>query len=229
MNATIYLRVSTDEQAESGAGLDAQADACQAYAERTGLDVAASYSDDGGISGAVGLDKRPGLLEAIAALGRGDVLLVAKRDRLGRGDPIATAMIEAAVIRKGAKIVSAAGEGTEGDGPTDVLMRRIVDAFSEYERLLIGARTKAALQSMIKRGERVGRIRFGYSLAADGVTLVEDSHEQRAIEIIHELRDRGESLRAIAAELNRREIPTKAGGKAAWKHTSVNRILQRAA
>jgi len=226
MNAITYLRVSTDEQTESGAGMAAQSDACQAYAERSGLEVAASYSDEG-ISGAAGLDKRPGLLDAIAALGRGDVLVVAKRDRLGR-DPIVVAMIEAAVIRKGAKVVSAAGEGTEGDGPTDVLMRRIVDAFSEYERLVIGARTKAALQAKIQRGERVGKIRFGYRLAADGVLLVEDSAEQEAIGIIKQLRERGESLRAIAAELNRRGTPTKLGANA-WKHTSVNRILQRAA
>ena len=42
---------------------------------------------------------------------------------------------------------SAAGEGTDTDGPTDILMRRIVDAFGEYERLIIKARTKAALRS----------------------------------------------------------------------------------
>ena len=103
MNAISYLRVSTDEQTESGAGLAAQADACQAYAQRAGLEVVASYSDES-ISGAAGLDKRPGLLEAIAGLGRGDVLVVAKRDRLGR-DPIVVAMVEAAVRRKGAKVV----------------------------------------------------------------------------------------------------------------------------
>ena len=226
MTAITYLRVSTDEQTASGAGLAAQADACRAYAERAGLEVAATYADEG-ISGAAGLDKRPGLLEAIAALGRGDVLVVAKRDRLGR-DPIVVAMIEAAVNRKGAKVVSAAGEGTEGDGPTDVLMRRIVDAFSEYERLVIGARTKAALQAKIRRGERVGKVRFGYRLAADGVSLVEDSDEQEAIGTIRRLRNHGESLRAIAGELNRRGIPTKAGATD-WKHTSVNRILKRAA
>lgn len=226
MNAISYIRVSTEEQTESGAGLAAQADACQAYAQRAGLEVVASYSDES-ISGAAGLDKRPGLLEAIAGLGRGDVLVVAKRDRLGR-DPIVVAMVEAAVRRKGARVVSAAGEGTEGDGPTDVLMRRIVDAFSEYERLVIGARTKAALQAKIKRNERVGKVRFGYRLAGDGTTLVEDAGEQEAIGIINQLHNRGESLRAIAAELNRRGIRTKAGASE-WMHTSVNRILQRAA
>ena len=65
-------------------------------------------------------------------------------------------MIEAAIRRRGARIVSAAGEGTEGDGPTDVLTRRIVDACGEYERLIIKARTKAALAVKNGRGEKTG-------------------------------------------------------------------------
>jgi DNA invertase Pin-like site-specific DNA recombinase len=95
------------------------------------------------------------LLEAIASLNKGHVLFVANLDRIGR-DPILVAMIEAAVRRRGARIVSAAVEGTEGDGPSDILMRRIVDAFAEYERLVIKARTKAALQPKEGCGEKTG-------------------------------------------------------------------------
>ena len=46
------------------------------------------------------------------ALGKGDVLIVAKRDRLGR-DVLNVAMFERLAERKGARIVSAAGEGTD--------------------------------------------------------------------------------------------------------------------
>jgi DNA invertase Pin-like site-specific DNA recombinase len=69
-----------------------------------------------------------------------------RKDRLGR-DVVAVALVERLISRKGARLVSAAGEGTDSDDPTAILMRRIVDAFSEYERLLIGARTKAALRA----------------------------------------------------------------------------------
>lgn len=85
-------------------------------------------------------------MDALSILGSGDVLLVAKRDRLGR-DPLIVALIEAAVSRKGCRIVSAAEEGTASDGPTDVLMRRMVDSFAEYERLVIKSRTRAALDA----------------------------------------------------------------------------------
>src|SRR5206468_4066133 len=73
----------------------------------------------------IGSCSRPVLLDAVAALKRGDVLLIAKRDRLGR-DVIAVAMIERLIERKGARVVSAAGEGTDSNDPTVMLMRRIV-------------------------------------------------------------------------------------------------------
>jgi len=226
MRFVTYLRVSTDEQADSGAGLDGQLDACQRFADRAGGALVGPFSDEG-VSGAKGLDDRPQLLAAIAELSRGDVLLVAKRDRLGR-DPILVAMIESAVKRKGARVVSAAGEGTDSDDPSSVLMRRLVDAFAEYERLLIGARTRAALQAKIRRGQRCGAVRFGYDLGPDGATLVENQAEQAIIDRIRALQSQGKSLRTIADELNRECVPTKEG-RAGWKHTAVKRILARTA
>lgn len=218
MASVIYLRVSTDEQSNSGHGIQAQIDTCRAV-----FPEADTFSDEG-ISGAAGLDKRPGLLEAIAVLGKGDTLLVAKRDRLAR-DPLVMAMVESAVKRKGARIQSAAGEGTEGDDPASVMMRRMIDAFSEYERLVIGARTKAALQSKRKRSERVGSVPYGYRLDQDGVHLIKDQKEQEAIRLVHLLRSGGMTLRAIAGELESRGYQSR--GKS-WHPTTVQRILEAA-
>jgi DNA invertase Pin-like site-specific DNA recombinase len=224
MRAVAYLRVSTDEQSASGAGLHAQLDACRAHASRLGWDLAGPFADEA-VSGAAPLDRRPAMIDALAELGPGDVLLVAKRDRLGR-DPIAVAMIEAAVARKGGRVVSAAGEGTDGDDPTSILMRRMVDAFAEYERLVIKARTRAALQAKRRRGERTGGIPFGHDLAEDGIALVENPRELEALVVIRRLKAEGLSLRGIAAELDRLGIPPKQGGPA-WKHTAVKKLLQR--
>jgi DNA invertase Pin-like site-specific DNA recombinase len=226
--AVPYLRVSDDKQAESGLGLAAQEAACRACARRLGLALGNIHvTPDEGVSSVDPLDKRPELLEAIAELDRGDVLVVAKRDRLGR-DPIIVAMIEAAVARRGARIISAAGEGTETDGPTDVLMRRIVDAFAEYERLVIRARTKAALAVKKSRNERLGgRLPYGSILASDGVHLVDNPAEQAVLALIREMRAAGSTLQAIAAELNARGITRRGGGK--WDHGFVSRLLSRAA
>lgn len=197
MTAHAYIRMSTDDQALSP---DVQRAAITAWAERGGAVVDSEHSDLG-ISGAAGLDKRPGLLAALDGLRKGDVLVVAKRDRLGR-DALLLAMVEASVARKGARIVSVAGEGTDNDDATSILMRRIVDAFSEYERLIIKARTKSALAVKRKRGGFIGRVPFGY--AVDGTQLVEVAHEQAVIVEARSLQAAGLSLRAIATQLAER-------------------------
>ena len=75
--------MSTAEQAGSGLGLDAQRTAIAAGAARLGLPLADTFTD-AGRSGGLPLEQRPGLLAALDAVGKGDVLIVAKRDRLGR-------------------------------------------------------------------------------------------------------------------------------------------------
>lgn len=204
-----YLRVSTTDQSESGAGLAAQKDACQAWAARQGDTVAAVFEDPG-VSGSKSLEHRPALLELLAGLKRGDVVLVAKRDRVAR-DVVISAMVEAAVERKGARLVSAAGEGSEDDSPAGLLMKRLIDSFAEYERAVIASRTKAALQAKKRRNERVGAIQYGYHLAADGVHLEADAAEQAVIREARRLRDSGLSLGKVAAELAKQGLLSRVG------------------
>jgi DNA invertase Pin-like site-specific DNA recombinase len=232
LRIVIYLRVSTDEQAESGLGLEAQLAACRAVAERLGALIVGIYQDE--LTGATPLDRRPGLMDAIAAIGKGDLLLVAKRDRLARGDAMLTAMIEAAVRRRGGRILSAAGEGTDDDDPASILMRRMIDAFAEYERLIIAARTRAALRAKSARGERAGQVPYGCRLSGEGprsrkrglpTGLVPDPAEAATIGLMLRLRAAGCSLRAIARELDRRGHRTKRGQP--WRQSTVHDVLRR--
>ena len=218
-----YIRVSTDDQA---LGPEAQRAALEAWAARNGADLVAIF-EDLGVSGAAALDRRPGLLAAVDALADHDagVLVVAKRDRLAR-DTMAAAMIERLADRAGARIVSADGVG-DGDGPESLLMRRIVDAFAEYERSLIRGRTRAALAAKKARGERAGEVPFGSRVAADGRTLEADASEAAVVDAVRELRAAGLSIRGIAAELDRRGFRSRAGKPLAA--TQVARILERAA
>lgn len=216
-----YLRVSTSEQAGSGFGLNAQAAAITETAARVGLTLGGTFTD-AGLSGGLPIEQRPALLAALDACRRGDALIVAKRDRLGR-DVLNVAMIERLAERKGARILSAAGEGTDDDGPTSILMRQIIDAFGQYERALIRARTKAALRAKRARGERVGTVPFGYQLAADGRTLKPNAAEQRVLSIVAECRAAGFTLRQIADELNRQGYFTRRGSS--WRHQYVAGLL----
>lgn len=230
--AVIYCRVSTDEQAESGAGMKAQEDACRQFAERGGFEVVGPFGD-AGISGAAPVDRRPALFEAISQLEAGDIFLVAKRDRLGR-DPLVVAMADGLVTHKKARVVSAAGEGTQNDDPSSVLMRRLIDGFSEYERLIGKTRTRSALAAKKARGQRTGAIPYGFDLADDGqrskqgqpVALVANPAEQATLALIASLHLEGTSIRGICRELGRRGImPKKCGAN--WSPGSIARILER--
>lgn len=236
MRAIVYLRVSTDEQAASGLGIAAQLHACSVWATREGVEVIGPFEDEG-VSGSTSLEHRPALLDAITELQPGDVLVVAKRDRLGR-DPIVVAMIESTVGRKaGCRVVSAAGEGTDSDDPSSVLMRRMIDAFAEYERLLIIARTRAALAAKRRRGERTGQVPYGFDVIDDGrrskkgnlpAALAVNTDEANVISEIKELSDAGLSLREIARHLDAKGIKPKSG-KSRWSHTSIRLLIKRSA
>lgn len=219
-----YGRVSTDDQAEIGLSIPAQFEACESYAARHDCRITAYFRDEG-VSAGKPLDKRPGLAEAISVLEPGGVLLVAKRDRIFRADPFECALIERAVRARGARILSAAGEGTEDDSPGSVLMRRLLDAFGEYERLLIGARTRAVLQSKRRRGEISGPVPYGSRRSADGIHLEACPEDLEAAAEVRRLRQSGRSIRQVAADLNARGIPTKRGGP--WAYGSVSAILKR--
>jgi DNA invertase Pin-like site-specific DNA recombinase len=89
-----YLRVSTEAQAESQLGLEAQQAAIEATATRLGLPLVETFTDSA-VSGGLALEHRPALVAALDALGEGDALIVSKRDRLGR-DVLHVSMIRAA-------------------------------------------------------------------------------------------------------------------------------------
>lgn len=231
--AVCYFRVSTDEQVDTRAGLNAQRDACAAWCAREGYEAVGPFEEVEGVSGSTPLEKRAALLRAVAALAPGDVLLVAKRDRLAR-DLMVSAMLEASVRKKRCRVVSAAGEGTDDDSPTSILLRRMIDLFSEHERLIIGLRTTVALQAKRKRRERTGRVPYGSDLIDDGrrsktgglpIALVDAPTELRVLKRMMALARDGWSSRRIAWALNRAGRTTKAGRP--WAHSSVHHLLRR--
>ena len=129
-----------------------------------------------------------------------------------------------------ARVVSAAGEGTEADGDDigGLIQRRMLDLFAEVERQMIRARTKAALAEKKRKGERVsGGIPYGYRLASDGIHLEPCEREQEVIALVASLRADGASYRAIVATLNGNGIPPRSGK--AWHLAQIQRIIATAA
>lgn len=212
-----YIRVSTEEQA---LGPEAQAAQLAAWADSKKITIVETFRDIG-VSGATALDRRPGLLAALDSLKehKAGSLVAAKRDRFAR-DVLVAAQIERLTAREGGQVVSADGAGA-GDGPEAALMRRIVDAFAEYERALIRARTSAALRAKLARGEAAGgHAPYGWQIVSG--RLVGAPEEQAGLALIQTLRSRGYSLREILSVLTHRGIPPR-GRK--WHLTSLHRIV----
>lgn len=92
-----YIRVSTQQQADSQLGLEAQHAAITDAAQRLKTTLA-QVCADAGLSDTLDIADRPGLADALNALRRGDTLIVAKRDRLAR-DVFLSVLIEREVQR----------------------------------------------------------------------------------------------------------------------------------
>lgn len=210
-----YLRVSTNEQAESGLGLDAQLEQIE-----TAFGKPDHIFKDEGISGRKA--NRPGLESALQSLQKGDSLCVAKRDRLAR-DTFLALWIEKEAKKRGGKILSAAGEGN-GDSPTDKLLRDIINAFAAFESERIGERVSDAWQQQRKRGKKCGGdTPYGFAVDDQGY-LEPQPQEQDALALMRDLRASGASYRAIGLRLEKMQIQTKRGGKN-WHPQTVKQVL----
>jgi len=220
MQVISLIRVSTDDQR---IGPEAQRDAIAEWCERNGATVAAEFSEV--VSGGADLDQRTGLLAAVAAVAEhgADALVVAKRDRLAR-DPLVTMTVERDLARIGARIVSADGVGN-GDDPMQRFIAHIEDGLAALERARIRARTRAALAAKKARGERTGGVPYGYTLADDGVHLVELPDEQAVIAIARKCAAAGFEPSMIARGLHRRGMLSRTGRK--FTSTQVRRMLAR--
>jgi DNA invertase Pin-like site-specific DNA recombinase len=129
------------------------------------------------------------------------------------------AQIERLTEREGAEISSADGTG-DGTSAEAKLMRAMVNAFAEYERALIRARTSAALRRKVAKGEAAGgEAPYGYQIVAG--RLVPEDREQEGLARIRELREEGLSLRKIVRELQGKYHPR---GRR-WYLSSVARIV----
>ena len=221
MRVIAYYRVSTDMQVDSGAGLAAQEDICKAWCAKNNTAIAESFVEKA-ISGAAPLDKRPALFNAISALQKGDVLLISRLDRLSR-DLYGGIMIDEAVAHQKAKIVSAAGEGTDSDDPASKMIREMIRVVAGFERNITQFRIKAAMAAKKARGERVGAIPFGYKLG-DAKKLVRHPEEGEIVDRIAAYRADGLSIRQLAAKLNEEGLLNRKGSR--WTHDSMYNALK---
>jgi len=220
-----YIRVSSEEQADSGLGLEAQRQRIRAYCEMKGLHLVTIF-EDAGVSGGKALATRPDGARLLAEVRKNKpVLVVAKFDRLFRSVADAAQTITD-FDKKGIELVSIA-EGFDMCSPYGRAMAQMASVFAELERAMIRERTKAAMNVKRGRNERMSHeVPFGWDEGTAGI-LVWNDREQQTIAWMKTARGQGKSLRQIAALLNDQGVEPKRAKR--WLHSSVLRILARTA
>lgn len=206
--AVAYCRVSTDRNRQE-LGAEAQRDAIESWARRSGITIAALFVEE--VSGGAPLDRRPILLEALGAtVAHGAGLLVVQRlDRFSR-DPLTAALAEAELQRHGACLAVADGAGG-GEDPTSELVRGILFSVARFEKAMIRARIKAALDVKRRRGERTGSTPYGMRVACDGKTLEQDPQEHAAKKRLRALRASGLTVREVLSRATTEGLLNRAG------------------
>src|SRR5215469_3763800 len=215
-----YLRVSTDRQGRSGLGLDAQREAIARFAKNEGLTIIAEFVEVETGKGSDALERRPQLRLALDQAKKAKAAVcVAKLDRLSRD----VHFISGLMAHKVPFIVAELGKDA------DPFMLHIYAALAEKERALISERTRAALASAKARGVRLGNSTNLAEAAAKGTAAkvaMAAAFATNVLPIIREIQASGAtSLRAIAAELDRRNVRTARGG--AWSAEAVRSVLRR--
>jgi DNA invertase Pin-like site-specific DNA recombinase len=203
-----YVRVSTNEQHDAGAGLPAQIARLEQEAAGRGwtLEVVAEAGGRSGKSTA----GREALAEALERLDRGEAstLVVSKLDRLCRSTLDFLSILERA--RRNGWTLVCLDVAIDTATPSGELMSTVLASFAQYERRLIAARTKEALAQRKAEGVVLGR----------PVVMLDEVRTR-----IHAERNAGKSLRAIAEGLNSEGIPTVHGG-AQWHASTIQKALR---
>ena len=204
MRAVGYLRVSTEEQGHSGLGLAAQEATIRGEVERRGWELQHLYRDVASGKSLRGRSDMATALQVLAA-GDADVLVVAKLDRLSRSVSDFAAML--ALTQAEGWALNICDLGVDTTTPSGKMVAQIMMVLAEWEREMIGERTKAALRAARARGTQLGR---PSNVDADTLRL------------IRVLRDSGKSYQGIADALTREGVPTAQGGQ--WRASTVRKL-----
>lgn len=197
-----YFRVSTQKQGRSGLGLDAQRTSVNAYVGTSGLIVGEFTDIESGKK-----NDRPQLLAAIAyCKQQSAVLLIAKLDRLTRNVAFIFTLRDSGI------------EFVCADMPeANTLTIGVMATMAQYERELIGERTRKALAEKKRQGAQLGtpaNLSAAAILKSQQIRQLnarKDENNRRAATLARSLQQAGQNWSQIAQTLNSNGFRTRRG------------------
>lgn len=228
MKVVIYLRVSSEQQAERQLSIPAQREALEHYAFDRGWQIINEYVDE---AKSAKTDDRPDFLRMIGAAQKPNrefqTILVHKFDRFSRSRADHT--IYKTLLKKlGINVISAT-EPTEPDTPHGMLLEGMLEVISEFYNVNLKHETlKGMRENAIQGFHCGGRAPFGYRLERVGSKvnyILGPEEEVNIIKQIFSMATQGMGGKKIARALNEQGIPV--GRK--WSPSTVLAILENEA
>jgi site-specific DNA recombinase len=218
----LYIRVSTDKQAEEGFSLEAQKEKLFAYATAQGWNVCTNHIYvDAGVSGKT--TDRPAYQRMIAAAHNGDIQRIAttKLDRLSRNTSDFLQLVED-MERVGCAL-AILDLNIDTGTPTGKLVATVLAGIAEWERKQINERVMSGKTQKAQEGGYNGaQCPLGYKYD-NGAFAVDSSAAYWVREVFSRFVS-GQAMSKIAADLNDAGATTAKGGK--WYAGTVRYILQ---
>jgi site-specific DNA recombinase len=196
--AAIYVRVSTQDQAQHGFSLDAQEENLVNYAKALGYEIFKIYRDEGKSAKNLNRPEMQNLLKD-AESRKFQAIFIYKLDRFSRSlkdliltiDKLKEWGIDFISLQDKIETASASGK----------LMFQIIGAFAEFERNIIGDRTTFGMEKKAKEGGFITKAPFGYTLL--NKELIENKEDsQKVKQIFDEYLNTDISLTKLAKKYN---------------------------
>ena len=192
--AAIYIRVSTQDQAQHGFSLDAQEESLINYAKALGYEILKVYKDEGKSAKNLNRPEMQNLLKDAEAK-KFQAIFIYKLDRFSRSlkdliltiDRLKEWGVDFISLQDKIETASASGK----------LMFQIIGAFAEFERNIIGDRTTFGMERKAKEGGFITKAPFGYKLINKQL-LVDEEQSSQVKKIFEEFLTTSISLTQLA-------------------------------
>jgi len=224
MNLVAYLRHSKRDKNGQSLSFEYQLQQIKRFiSSQEGWRLVRIFKDDG-YSGALPVEKRPGLkaLQEYCKNHRVKKVIVFKLDRLFREARLALNF--AWELGEQEIGLVATQEIIDTSTPWGKFSRYMQIGVAELERDIISTRTIAALNVKKERLEHLGHVPFGFTRKKG--KLIPEPIEQGHLERMRKLRSQGLSYEKVAEKMNKLGIPTHQRAKQ-WYGSTVNKVLHQ--
>lgn len=191
-----------------------------------GVDTEVKTFIDAGVSGGAALSKREGLMGALAAMKKGDVLLSYDASRIAR-DTMLMVMVRQEVKAKGGRIMTVCGNNE--DTPEARFFQNIMMAVAEFSKDSQNARIRLALKEKAKTHKLGSRAPYGSAFNEDRTDFIPVEEEQKVLQLARKfaksLGKKWGLYTKLALHLNELGIKSRSGGE--WSPQSTRKVFYK--